>query len=168
MSIKNSQEKDINWDWVRTEEGEFIQSKALINSGFKHGFFTRNWQDKTPQDLIHFLDENYSVHITKQVHGNNVIKASMTDKKSYPNSDGLISDKNFQSLWVYSADCIPILFADKDSGQVGVCHAGWRGAINGIIEATITSMENLGSKRNNIISIIGPTIQKESYEIKIR
>ena len=64
------------------------------------------------------------------------------------------------------ADCAPILFYDKISKIIGACHAGWRGAINGIIEATITNMETLGAKRDDIVSVIGPTIHKESYEIK--
>ena len=69
-------------------------------------------------------------------------------------------------LSVLGADCAPILFYDKTSNTIGACHAGWRGAINGIIEATITNMENLGAKRKDIISVIGPTIHKNSYEIK--
>ena len=80
--------------------------------------------------------------------------------------DGLVTKLKGVGLSILGADCAPILFYDKISKIIGACHAGWRGAIRGIIEATINSMEDLGAKRNNVISIIGPTIHKESYEIK--
>ena len=67
---------------------------------------------------------------------------------------------------ILGADCAPILFYDNVLKVIGACHAGWRGAVNNIIETTITKMENIGSKRNNIIAVIGPTIHKQSYEIK--
>ena len=69
-------------------------------------------------------------------------------------------------LSILGADCAPILFYDNKTKTIGACHAGWRGAIDKIIETTIISMENIGANRENIIAIIGPTIQKQSYEIK--
>ena len=81
-------------------------------------------------------------------------------------ADGLVTKLKGIGLSILGADCAPILFYDKISKIIGACHAGWRGALNGIIESTISNMLNLGAKRNDIISIIGPTIHKESYEIK--
>ena len=81
-------------------------------------------------------------------------------------ADGLVTKLKGIGLSILGADCAPILFYDKISNIIGACHAGWRGALNGIIESTINNMVNLGAKRNDIISIIGPTIHKESYEIK--
>ena len=81
-------------------------------------------------------------------------------------ADGLVTKLKGIGLSILGADCAPILFYDKISKIIGACHAGWRGALNGIIESTINNMVNLGAKRNDIISIIGPTIHKESYEIK--
>ena len=81
-------------------------------------------------------------------------------------ADGLVTKLKGIGLSILGADCAPILFYDKISKIIGACHAGWRGALNGIIESTISNMVNLGAKRNDIISIIGPTIHKESYEIK--
>ena len=81
-------------------------------------------------------------------------------------ADGLVTKLKGVGLSILGADCAPILFYDKTSKIIGACHAGWRGAINGIIESTIRNMVNLGAKRNDIVSIIGPTIHKESYEIK--
>ncbi len=65
-----------------------------------------------------------------------------------------------------TADCAPILFFDKKNFIVGACHAGWKGAVNGIIKSTILKMEMLGSTKNDICAVIGPTIQKNSYEIR--
>ncbi len=81
-------------------------------------------------------------------------------------ADGLVTRLKGIGLSILGADCAPVLFYDNISKIIGACHAGWRGALNGIIEATVASMEDLGSNRNHIISIIGPTIHKESYEIK--
>ena len=102
-----------------------------------------------------------------QIHSSKVfVVNSKNEQINNIKADGLVTKLKGIGLSVLGADCAPILFYDRISKIIGVCHAGWRGAINGIIEATITSMENLGAKRNNIISIIGPTIHKESYEIK--
>jgi len=69
-------------------------------------------------------------------------------------------------LSILGADCAPILFYDQKSKTIGACHAGWRGAINNIIEATISKMEAIGALRSRITAIIGPAIQKNSYEIE--
>ncbi len=81
-------------------------------------------------------------------------------------ADGLVTKLKGVGLSILGADCAPILFYDKNSKIIGACHAGWRGAINGIVGATVDSMESLGAIRNDIVSIIGPTIHKKSYEIK--
>ena len=102
-----------------------------------------------------------------QIHSSKVFVVKNRDNQiNNIRADGLVTKLKGIGLSILGADCAPILFYDKISEIIGACHAGWRGTINGIIEATITSMENLGAKRNNIISIIGPAIHKESYEIK--
>ena len=102
-----------------------------------------------------------------QIHSSKVIVVNNKyDKISNIKADGLVTKLKGVGLSVLGADCAPILFFDKISKTIGACHAGWRGAINGIIETTITNMENLGAKRKDIVSVIGPTIQKVSYEIK--
>ena len=92
------------------------------------------------------------------------------DKHNKNNSsfsgDGLVTNLTGIGLSILGADCAPILFYDNKTKTIGACHAGWRGAIDNIIESTIISMENIGANRENIIAIIGPTIQKQSYEIK--
>ena len=102
-----------------------------------------------------------------QIHSSNVfVVKSKNDQINDVKADGLVTKLKGIGLSILGADCAPILFYDKISKIIGACHAGWRGSINGIVETTVSNMESLGAKRNNIISIIGPTIHKESYEIK--
>ena len=102
-----------------------------------------------------------------QIHSSKVfVVNSKDDQINDIEADGLVTKLKGIGLSILGADCTPILFYDQLSKIIGACHAGWRGSINGIIEATVTNMEDLGAKRNNIISVIGPTIHKESYEIK--
>ena len=102
-----------------------------------------------------------------QIHSSKVfVVDSKDDQVNNFKGDGLVTKLRGVGLSILGADCAPILFYDKISKIIGACHAGWRGTISGIIEATVSSMEVLGAKRNNVISIIGPTIHKESYEIK--
>ena len=102
-----------------------------------------------------------------QIHSSNVFVVN--DKFNEINNiqaDGLVTKLKGVGLSILGADCAPILFYDKNAKIIGACHAGWRGAVNDIVGATVDSMEELGANRNDIVSIIGPTIQKESYEIK--
>ncbi len=102
-----------------------------------------------------------------QIHSS---KVYIVRKKDIPinniQADGLVTKLRGIGLAILGADCAPILFYDKNSKIIGACHAGWRGAINDIVGTTVNSMEDLGANRNDIVSIIGPTIHKKSYEIK--
>jgi YfiH family protein len=82
-----------------------------------------------------------------------------------PHADALVTDRPGLLLGILTADCTPVLFADKDAGVVGAAHAGWKGAIGGVIESTIAAMEKLGASRSNIAAAIGPTIARKSYEV---
>jgi len=68
-------------------------------------------------------------------------------------------------LGIVTADCGPILFADGEAGVIGAAHAGWRGAVDGVLENTIAAMEALGATRANIAAVLGPTIAQPSYEV---
>ncbi|MGJ8544345.1 MAG: peptidoglycan editing factor PgeF [Sulfitobacter sp.] len=99
-----------------------------------------------------------------QVHSATVITATgpMTEK---PRADALVTNTRGIALSVLSADCQPVLFADVAAGVIGAAHAGWRGALDGVLEATIDAMETLGAKRQNIAAIIGPSISQRAYEV---
>lgn len=82
-----------------------------------------------------------------------------------PEADALVTDRPGVLLAVLTADCQPVLFADPVARVVGSAHAGWRGAADGILEATIDAMEALGARRSNISAVIGPTISQAAYEV---
>ena len=69
------------------------------------------------------------------------------------------------AVGVTTADCGPVLFADPHAGVVGAAHAGWRGALSGVIEATVAAMERLGAARGQIRAAIGPMIRRSNYEV---
>ncbi len=101
-----------------------------------------------------------------QIHSNKVF--FLEDKKqlsSILDVDGVVTNLKNIGLSILTADCSPIFFLDLKNDIIAACHAGWRGAIDGIIENTIDKMIEVGSLRNDIHAIIGPTIQQNSYEI---
>lgn len=82
-----------------------------------------------------------------------------------PEADALVTDRPGVLLAVLTADCQPVLFADPGARVIGAAHAGWRGAVDGILEATLDAMEALGARRTNITAVIGPTISQAAYEV---
>ena len=80
--------------------------------------------------------------------------------------DGIVTKHQNIILSVLTADCAPVLFFDQKKSIIGACHAGWKGALNGIIENTLSSMKLLGANINNINCSIGPCIGQSSYEVK--
>jgi len=84
-----------------------------------------------------------------------------------PKADALVTATKGIALSVLTADCQPVLFADKDAGVIGAAHAGWQGALNGVLDATIDAMVGLGAKRENIVAVIGPSISQKAYEVGI-
>ncbi|MGK7862786.1 peptidoglycan editing factor PgeF [Falsiroseomonas sp. E2-1-a4] len=101
-----------------------------------------------------------------QVHGVAVADARTpwTDA-TRPTADALVTNRPGQAIGVLTADCAPVLFADLREGVVGAAHAGWRGAVAGVLEATIMAMEGLGAARENIAAVVGPCIGQASYEV---
>ena len=82
-----------------------------------------------------------------------------------PRADALVTDRPGLALGIVTADCAPVLFADTEAGVIGAAHAGWRGAIGGVTDATIAAMESLGARRDRIAAAIGPCIARASYEV---
>ena len=102
-----------------------------------------------------------SVH---QVHSPDVVhvKAPLAEK---PMADAMVTDKAGLGLAILTADCQPVLFADPVAGVIGAAHAGWKGALGGVGDATVVAMEKLGGIRENIIASVGPCIAQKSYEV---
>jgi len=102
----------------------------------------------------------------KQVHSARVVTiAENWTHETAPQADALVTDRRGIALGVLTADCAPVLLADRKNKIIGAAHAGWKGAVNGVIEATIDAMEKLGAKRGDIAAAIGPCIGPQSYEV---
>jgi len=82
-----------------------------------------------------------------------------------PEADALVTATPGVLLAVLTADCQPVLFSDPKAGVIGAAHAGWRGAVDGVLEATLDAMEQLGAHRSDISAVIGPTISQSVYEV---
>jgi YfiH family protein len=102
-----------------------------------------------------------SVH---QVHSPDVVTvtAPLADR---PRADAMVTATPGLALAVLTADCQPVLFADAKAGVIGAAHAGWKGARDGVMEATLDAMEALGARRGDITAVIGPCISQTAYEV---
>lgn len=100
-----------------------------------------------------------------QVHGRDCVVADDWDEGDRPRADALVTDRPGVLLGILTADCAPVLFADRDAGVVGAAHAGWKGALAGVTDATIAAMEALGASRSRIAAAVGPCIAQPSYEV---
>jgi len=101
-----------------------------------------------------------------QVHGRDV---SVVDKPwahgQAPKADAMVANRPGVALGILAADCAPVLFADPEARVIGACHAGWRGALGGVAEATVAAMCRLGAEPQRIEAAIGPCIAQRSYEV---
>jgi hypothetical protein len=102
-----------------------------------------------------------------QVHGTNVATVEKPwGRNATPKVDGMVTNRKGLALGILTADCAPVLFADPTNGIIGACHAGWRGALDGIIDSTVLAMEALGGRRGSIKAVIGPCIAQNSYQVE--
>lgn len=99
-----------------------------------------------------------------QVHSPDVaqVTAPWTER---PKADAMVTDRPGLGLCILSADCAPVLFADPEKAVIGAAHAGWKGALGGVLLRTVEAMETLGADRSRIRAAIGPAIQQASYEV---
>lgn len=165
---------------------EFLTSDEL--APFRHGFFTRLGGASTgvfeslncgpgSDDDSAVVDENRrrvadafgqpedrlaTVH---QTHSADVLHVTEPPAAPRPKCDAMVTDVAGIVLGILTADCQPVLFADASAGVVGAAHAGWKGALGGVLEATVEAMEGLGARRENIAAVIGPSISQENYEV---
>ena len=100
-----------------------------------------------------------------QIHSHYALKAGDWSEDERPHADALVTDKPGVLLGILTADCAPVLLADREAGVVGAAHAGWRGALAGVGEATVAAMEKLGARRERIAAAIGPCIAARNYEV---
>ncbi|MEJ2458577.1 MAG: peptidoglycan editing factor PgeF [Novosphingobium sp.] len=103
----------------------------------------------------------YQVHSPDCV----VAGADLWDDNDRPRADALVTDRPGLLLGILTADCAPVLLADRDTGVVGAAHAGWKGAVGGVTDRTVEAMEALGARRERIVAAVGPCIARRSYEV---
>ena len=101
--------------------------------------------------------------VSNQIHSNVIVFGSHSEEGLKKDADGLIGNKCNQNLWVYTADCMPIFFADKRTRNVAALHCGRKGLEKKIIKNLVKIFDNLGTSRDNLLVAIGPAISKEHY-----
>ncbi|MBC6437860.1 MAG: peptidoglycan editing factor PgeF [Rhodobacteraceae bacterium] len=163
-----------------------LTSDAL--AGVRHGFFSRRGgastgifhglncgggssdlaatvalnRERVAQSLGVAHDHLVTVH---QIHSARVVLLEAPPGTPGPKADGLVTATAGLALAVLTADCMPVLFADRRAGVIGAAHAGWRGARDGVLERTIKVMERAGAARSRITAVIGPSISQRAYEV---
>jgi polyphenol oxidase len=101
-----------------------------------------------------------------QVHSAEVVTVTAPfPEDARPHADAMVTRTPGLLLGILTADCAPVLFADAEAGVVGAAHAGWKGALSGVTDATIAAMEALGADRTRITAAVGPCIARKSYEV---
>jgi YfiH family protein len=94
-----------------------------------------------------------------------VVAARPWEAALRPRADAIVTRAEGLAIGVTAADCGPILFVDPNARVIGAAHAGWKGALTGILESTVATMEKLGAERTGIVAAIGPLIRQRSYEV---
>jgi polyphenol oxidase len=163
--------------------------RELAAPGLRHGFFTREggvssglfaslncgWGSGDAPDHV---SENRARAMAvlglssdrlvscNQVHGNEVVVAGHSwARAETPRADAMVTGASGLALGILTADCVPVLFADPEAQVIGAAHAGWRGALSGVLEATVTAMTDLGAAPRRLRAGIGPSIAQASYEV---
>ena len=132
--------------------------RAQVLRSVPHGFSSRDGDE--PRSVMH----GAPLLLAKQVHSARVVEASEWGEGP-PEADAIVTDRPGWLIGIVTADCAPVLLADAEAGVIGAAHAGWRGAVGGVLENTVEDMVSLGARREKIAAAIGPTIAQESYEV---
>ena len=142
----------------------YYLSPLLKKHNFIHAFFTK---ESSKIDINShgekLMRNNYNNCVIKQIHSNNIAFTSELNSQRIIYADGLISDIRNQNLWIYTADCMPILFGDKDQRRIAAIHCGRAGLEKNIISNAIKGFEIKGSSKKNILVAIGPSISGDNY-----
>ena len=164
------------------------QSPLLQNANIRHGFFGRKGGCSTgefaslnvsetsaddPENVranraaaLACIGERPSLASLTPAHSADVVTLTQSpDPAARPEADGMATSLSGIALGILTADCVPVLFADPVAGVVGACHAGWKGAIAGIVDNTVKAMEARGAERGRLIAAIGPSISGTNYEV---
>ena len=161
---KDFQEKDLA---IQDKHLKYYLSPVLVKNNFKHGFFTKTSSEINLSLLSKYINANNKGCILNQIHSNQIVFGSKTQRNAIINADGIVSDEHNQILWIYTADCMPILFADKKKRSVAAIHCGRKGLENKIIKNIVKIFYKKGCSNDDLLVAIGPSISKENYVIKL-
>ncbi|MGL5083955.1 MAG: peptidoglycan editing factor PgeF [Microcoleaceae cyanobacterium] len=165
------------WQWCYWQDLPYLTCSLL--EPWPHGFFTRHFSPRTPAELVSVLDSEALTYRVRQVHGNRVlntrevepvsrVSAQVNSQVKPPElleADGLLAERSGEAVWVASADCVPVLIADIETGRVSAVHAGWRGTAAQIVPAAIAQFQAQGSQIANLRVALGPAISGEVYQV---
>lgn len=142
------------------EGHEVIRSRWIA---VPHGFLDAPQSDARHFDLV---APGAELVLLRQVHSARAVAVDQPWPADVrPEADAMATNRPGLALAIVTADCAPLLLADAGAGVIGAAHAGWRGALGGVIEATVLEMEKLGARRAHIAAAIGPAIAQPSYEV---
>lgn len=161
------------WHW-QTWNGLPYLTCSLLKD-WQHGFFTRSFSPRTPSDLVAVLQPAVPVYRVKQVHGNVVLKTGTVEpldnlgSQEIPlmEADGLFAENSSEAVWVATADCVPVLIADAQTGKVAAVHAGWRGTAAKIVPEAIAHFQAQGSQLEDLRIGLGPAISGQVYQVSL-
>ncbi|MGC9528178.1 MAG: peptidoglycan editing factor PgeF [Limnospira sp.] len=157
------------WTWHEWQGLPYLTCSIL--SPWRHGFFSRQFSPRSPADLVEVLEPGIPAYRTKQVHGNEVLKTTqvspLSSEEDTPlaEADGLLTHKPSESVWVASADCVPVLIGDGATGRVAAVHAGWRGTASKILPEAIAQFKQQGSQIPDLRVAMGPAISGSVYQV---
>ena len=159
---KNFQENELA---IKDIKLKYYSSPILLKNNFKHGFLTKTSSEINLTLLSKRLNLKNNNCVLNQIHSNQIVVGSKTLEKERVEADGIVSDKQNQNLWIYTADCMPILFADKKKRLVAAIHCGRKGLENKIIKKLIKIFYDKGCSKEDMLVAIGPSISKKNYLI---
>ncbi len=173
---------------IKSVKADQLVGQELV----RHAFYTRqggvskgsysslNCSFTNDDDLNHIVEnrkrvaEDFGIDpdnlvMCRQIHSADIMVVdkpwSMDDS---PEADGLVTNKRGVALGVLSADCVPVLLSDYKTGVIGAVHAGWRGALSGVVEQAVEAMVGLGAVKESIVGALGPCIWQDHYEVDIQ
>jgi YfiH family protein len=143
-------------------EGIYASLNCGLGSGDRAEHVAAN-RGRAMQQLDAGADALVTLH---QIHSPTVVEVERPwGPGAGPKADGMVTAKSGVVLGILTADCAPVLFADSEAGVIGAAHAGWRGAVGGVVEATVAAMVALGAAPGRIVAAVGPCIAQRSYEV---
>jgi YfiH family protein len=140
---------------------------SSLNCGYGSGDSPDNVRENRRRVAEHFGVGEPDLQTVHQIHSTEVLTVGDGRWRSpgAPKADAMVTDRPGVVLGVLAADCAPVLLADDTAGVIGAAHAGWKGALGGVVDATVAAMERLGAKRERIRAAVGPCIGPRSYEV---